>query len=71
MNQKPLGKTNAKTRKAKKPRTYARPSWVPKGVVDEEELCPDCFKVVGSKSPRIFCAGISSFSDRERGILEA
>ncbi len=50
MNQKSLGKTNVKTKKAKKPRTYARPSWVPKGVVDEEELCPDCFKVVGSKS---------------------
>lgn len=50
MSQKHLGKTNIKTRKATKPRTYTRPSWVPKGVVEEEELCPDCFKVVGSKS---------------------
>lgn len=31
-------------------RTYPRPSWVKKTVVTEEELCPDCFKVVGSKS---------------------
>lgn len=31
-------------------RTYARPSWVKKSVMSEEELCPDCFKVVGSKS---------------------
>lgn len=30
-----------------KEKTYPRPSWVASG---EEELCPDCFKVVGSKS---------------------
>lgn len=38
------------TKKAPKARTYARPSWVKKSVVSEEELCPDCFKVVGAKS---------------------
>lgn len=27
--------------------TYLRPSWVKSG---EEELCPDCFKVVGDRS---------------------
>jgi predicted transcriptional regulator len=27
-----------------------RPSWLSKEVVPEEELCPDCFKVVGEKS---------------------
>lgn len=27
-----------------------RPAWVKKSVVAEEELCPDCFKVVGTKS---------------------
>ncbi|MEK7194449.1 MAG: metalloregulator ArsR/SmtB family transcription factor, partial [Patescibacteria group bacterium] len=28
-------------------KTYKRPSWVKSG---EEELCPDCFKVVGEQS---------------------
>ncbi len=27
-----------------------RPAWVKKSVVAEDELCPDCFKVVGTKS---------------------
>jgi len=31
-------------------RTYKRPSWVKALVATEEELCPDCFKVVGTKS---------------------
>jgi predicted transcriptional regulator len=31
-------------------RTYPKPSWVPKNVSSEEELCPDCFKVVGERS---------------------
>jgi len=31
-------------------RTYPRPAWVPKTVSSEEELCPDCFKVVGVQS---------------------
>ena len=30
--------------------TYPRPKWVPKTVSSEEELCPDCFKVVGERS---------------------
>lgn len=29
---------------------YKRPSWVKKNEVSEEELCPDCFKVVGERS---------------------
>lgn len=31
-------------------KTYKRPAWVKKSEVQEEELCPDCFKVVGTKS---------------------
>ena len=31
-------------------KTYKRPAWVKKGVTSEEELCPDCFKVVGERS---------------------
>lgn len=30
--------------------TYKRPKWVKSSVMSEEELCPDCFKVVGTKS---------------------
>jgi len=42
--------------KRKKERTYPRPSWVPKTVMGEEELCPDCFKVVGERSRyRLVC----------------
>lgn len=49
MNKKKLGTTNAKTKAihGKEEKTYKRPSWVKSG---EEELCPDCFKVVGDKS---------------------
>lgn len=31
-------------------RTYKRPAWVKPSVVSEQELCPDCFKVVGVRS---------------------
>ncbi len=31
-------------------KTYKRPAWVKPGVASEEELCPDCFKVVGVQS---------------------
>lgn len=31
-------------------RIYRRPSWVPTAVLHEENLCPDCFKVVGERS---------------------
>lgn len=43
MSQKKVGTT----KKAAGERTYKRPAWVESG---EEELCPDCFKVVGEKS---------------------
>ena len=33
-----------------KHKTRKRPAWVPKTVNSEEELCPDCFKVVGERS---------------------
>ncbi len=46
MSQKQVG-TSAKKEKE---RTYPRPAWVKPSVMMEEELCPDCFKVVGSKS---------------------
>ena len=49
MNKKKLGTTDAKTKPTpgKEERTYKRPSWVTSG---EEDLCPDCFKVVGERS---------------------
>jgi len=31
-------------------KTYPRPSWISKTIMGEEELCPDCFKVVGERS---------------------
>lgn len=46
MNKSTLGKK----KRPGKERTYARPAWVKKSVATEEELCPDCFKVVGSRS---------------------
>ncbi len=48
MNTKPMGKTKSKPEEAGK--TYPRPAWVKPSVMAEEELCPDCFKVVGSRS---------------------
>lgn len=49
MNKKSLGIEDARTKKSggKEQKTYRRPAWVKSG---EEELCPDCFKVVGDKS---------------------
>jgi predicted transcriptional regulator len=49
MKKKPLGTRNTRTKPAqgKGEKTYTRPPWVKSG---EEELCPDCFKVVGEKS---------------------
>lgn len=31
-------------------KTFSRPKWVPRTVSSEEELCPECFKVVGVQS---------------------
>jgi len=46
-----MGKRNANIKNTKKQaRTYPRPSWVPHTVSGEEELCPNCFKVVGERS---------------------
>ena len=56
MPEKKLGKTGRGARhdtnpkRAQEGRTYPRPRWVPKSVVAEDELCPDCFRVVGVKS---------------------
>jgi len=55
MNQNNLWKKKGRTKaglqqEAKHTQTYPRPAWVPKGVSSEEDLCPDCFKVVGTKS---------------------
>ncbi len=49
MNKKKLGTSDAKAKKAhgQDTKTYKRPAWVDSG---EEELCPDCFKVVGERS---------------------
>ncbi len=51
MSKKKLGKRSSETKKAAgQARTYPRPSWVPRTVSSEKELCPDCFKVVGERS---------------------
>ena len=49
MRKKKLGIKNTRTQAAsgKEEKTYKRPSWVQSG---EEELCSDCFKVVGDRS---------------------
>ncbi len=49
MNKKPLGTNDAKPKKehGQDAKTFKRPAWVESG---EEELCPDCFKVVGERS---------------------
>ena len=49
MNKRELWKSKSKTKNTgrKRARTYPRPPWVKGG---EEELCPDCFKVVGDRS---------------------
>ena len=48
MNKK-MGTKKSRTKQdhSKGGKTYSRPSWVKSG---EEELCPDCFKVVGDRS---------------------
>ena len=48
-NTKGLGITDSKTEQkhSSAGTTYKRPSWVKSG---EEELCPECFKVVGDRS---------------------
>jgi len=45
MNSKNVGIKTPKIKKAEK--TYKRPVWVTSG---EEELCPECFKVVGDRN---------------------
>lgn len=45
------GKVTNATKKTKSQEiTHPRPSWVPASSMSEEELCPDCFKVVGERS---------------------
>lgn len=51
MSKKKLGRRIQKTKKVfAQAQTYPRPAWLPRTVSGEEELCPDCFKVVGEKS---------------------
>lgn len=51
MHHKKVGRGESNTKKlAEQEQTYPRPVWVPQTVSGEEELCPDCFKVVGEKS---------------------
>ena len=49
MNKKKLGKSNNTTKKIFS-QARSRPAWVPRAVLGEEELCPDCFKVVGERN---------------------
>jgi len=39
-----------KSTEHEKEKRYKRPSWVPANIASEEELCPECFKVVGNRS---------------------
>ena len=58
MDNKKLWKSKHMMKKAipKKAKTYPRPSWVKKNIMTEEELCPDCFKVVGARNRyRLVC----------------
>ena len=59
-------------------KTYKRPAWVKASVMSEEELCPECFKVVGVKSRyQLVCylgkqkdgASVSSLTD-ELGLAQ-
>ncbi len=51
MDKKKLGIKNSEiSTPSKQEVVFKRPSWVPKNVSSEEELCPDCFKVVGERS---------------------
>lgn len=43
-------KKSTTKRISKQRRTYPRPAWVSHTGSSEEELCPDCFKVVGERS---------------------
>ena len=42
-----ISKPKTKPVHGKEEKTYKRPSWVKSG---EDELCPDCYKVVGDRS---------------------
>ncbi len=42
-------KSNTNNIKSPEEKSYKRPSWVKKSLI-EDDLCPDCFKVVGVKS---------------------
>lgn len=38
-------------------KTYPRPDWISADAMEEEELCPECFKAVGEKNRyKIICA---------------
>ena len=40
-----------------KTKLHKRPAWIEAGVMDEEELCPECFKAVGVRSRyKLICA---------------
>ena len=45
-----MEKTRKASKKSQAEERYPVPTWVNKGVVEEEDLCPDCFRVVGVKS---------------------
>lgn len=49
MKKKKVGTNKSRTKSVhgKEEKTYKRPNWVQSG---EEELCPDCYKVVGDRS---------------------
>jgi predicted transcriptional regulator len=50
MNKNTFGDKSPKRKNTTEGQTFPRPKWVPKTVSAEEELCPECFKVVGERS---------------------
>jgi DNA-binding transcriptional ArsR family regulator len=67
MDKKKLGKSNSKTKKASREETvrHRRPSWIPEFVSEEEDLCPECFRAVGSQSRyKLIC----TLGKRESGM---
>ena len=46
-NSKGIANSKAKANHGQEAKTYKRPAWVKSG---EEELCPECFKVVGDRN---------------------
>ena len=50
MHMKKVGTKDQKIKTTTSPASHPRPAWVKASVTAEEELCPECFRVVGVES---------------------